>query len=365
MDFLRSLGFAISEGEPDDNFDVVLFSGDLPFTKDGEFYPASSSGNSVEVIDRLLLHLLERRVAVCKKPTSHDLETLLTKTDLNPLALQRVFSAIEMLTNEAKGVNKTFAVLGPEGSYSEEAALNIVGSRRPLLYCPTTNDVIKAVEEGRAEQGLVPIENSLHGTVIPVLDALLAHKVEVFGETKLDIIHCLVAKDKLSLQDIDVLYSHPQAVAQCINFITNYLPHVEIRYTSSTSDAVKLLDDRSAAISSENAARLNNTYILRRGIQDASNNVTRFYLIRKKGAGELKGKITALFFGVENRPGALKDVLDLFYRKGINLRKLESRPAKTGLGEYIFFAEAEKDLSAEDLKELKEVTAFYKIIGVF
>ena len=150
-----------------------------------------------------------------------------------------------------------------------------------------------------------------------------------------------------------------------MKFINNYLPNVEIRYTSSTSDAIRLLDKYSAAIASETAARLNKLYILRKGIQDITKNITRFYLIRKKGKGEKKGSVTALFFGVEDRPGALKDVLEVFYKRNINLRKLESRPARTKLGEYIFFVEAERNLNDEELIELRKVTTFYKIIGIF
>ena len=339
----------------------------------------------IKVLDYLILKLIEKRVdagrkiAIHKKRNNEPIEfseieevkirELSAQTDLNPLYIQQIFDAIINLTKEEEykvvGVRKKLAVLGPRGSFSEEAALNLVGSRLPLVYCSTTDEIIKLVEDGKVDYGLVPIENSINGTVLPVLDALLNHDVEVFGETKLEIIHCLVAKRKLSLKDIKVIYSHPQAIAQCMNFINNYLPHAEIRYTSSTSDAIKLLDEYSAAIASENAARLNKLYILRKGIQDISKNITRFYLIRKRGKGERRGSITALFFGVEDRPGALKDVLEVFYKRRINLRKLESRPAKTGLGDYIFFVEAEKNLSDEELIELKEVTTFYKIIGVF
>ncbi|MEM3478316.1 MAG: prephenate dehydratase, partial [Archaeoglobaceae archaeon] len=247
----------------------------------------------------------------------------------------------------------------------EEVALRLVGSRLPLRYCATTDEVIKLVESGEVDYGIVPIENSVNGTVLPVLDALLSHEVEVFGETKLEVNNCLVAKRDLKFSEIRVVYSHPQAIAQCMGFINNYLPNAEIRYTSSTSDAVRLLDDFSAAIVSENAAKLYKLCILRKGIQDLKEkNVTRFYAIRRK-TGELKGRITSLFFAVEDKPGALKNVLEIFYRKGINLRKLESRPARTGLGDYIFFVEVEAPLKEEDLKELREVTTFYKIIGVF
>ncbi len=339
----------------------------------------------IRVVDSLIIRLLEKRVAAGKRIAMHkrarnepielsDLEEvklrdILAQTDLNPLYVQKAFEAIMNLTKEEEykilGIKKRLAVLGPMGSFSEEVALRLVGSRLPLVYCATTDEIIRLVDEGRVDYGLVPIENSVNGTVLPVLDALLNHDVEVFGETKLEVIHCLVAKRRIPLREIRVVYSHPQAIAQCMGFINNYLPQAEVRYTSSTSDAVELLDDYSAAIVSENAARLYRLFILRKGIQDVGRNVTRFYLIRKRGSGERRGSVTSLFFGVEDRPGALKDVLEVFYRKKINLRKLESRPARTGLGDYIFFVEVEKGLSEEDLVELREVTTFYKLVGVF
>lgn len=340
----------------------------------------------IRAVDSLLLRLIEKRTDAGRKIALHkklrnepieiqDLEEvkikdLLTRTDLNPIYIQDVFETIMRLTKEEEykvlGIRKTLAVLGPMGSFSEEAALKLVGSRMPLKYCATTDEIIRTVEEGKADYGLVPIENSVNGTVLPVLDALLNHDVEVFGETTLQINHCLAAKRKIPLKEIKKVYSHPQAIAQCMGFINNYLPNAELRYTSSTSDAISLLDDYSAAIISENAAKLHKLYVLRKGIQDAKGrNVTRFYIIRKRGTGERKGSITSLFFGVQDKPGALKEILEVFYRKGINLRKLESRPAGTGLGDYIFFVEVEKNLSEEDLVDLREVTTFYHIVGVF
>ncbi|RLI71321.1 chorismate mutase [Archaeoglobales archaeon] len=338
----------------------------------------------IRAVDSLILRLLERRVEAGKRIAKYKqqlnepielqdieevkLKDLTLKTQLNPLRIQEIFSLIMELTKEEEyktlGIKKRLAVL-PKGSFSEEAALKLVNSRLPLKYCSTTSEIFKAVESGEAEYGLIPIENSINGTVLPVLDDLLSHKVEVFGETTLEINHCLVAKRKLDFKSIKVIYSHPQAIAQCMGFINNYLPHVELRYTYSTSDAIQLLDDLSAAIVSENAARINRLYILKKNIEDLKGrNITRFYLIRKKGDDKKKGNVTCLFFGVEDKPGALKDVLEVFYKKGMNLRKLESRPSGK-LGDYIFFAEVEKALSDEDLVELKSVTTFYQIVGVF
>ena len=340
---------------------------------------------AIELIDLTILDLLEKRVEIAKRIAeikkqgdepieARDIEEkrireILKRTKLSPIYVEEIFSKIMEMTKKEEysvlGINKTVAVLGPKGSFSEEVALRLVGSRLPLRYCATTDEIIRLVENREVDYGIVPIENSVNGTVLPVLDALLSHEVEVFGDVDLEVNHCLATKRELKFSEIKAIYSHPQAIAQCMGFINNYLPNAEIRYTSSTSDAVKLLDDYSAAIISENAAKLYKLVILRKGIQDLGDrNLTRFYLIRKK-TGNMKGSITSLFFAVEDKPGALKNVLEIFYKKGINLRKLESRPAKTGLGDYIFFVEVEAPLSEEDVKELKEVTTFYKIIGVF
>jgi chorismate mutase/prephenate dehydratase len=357
-----------------------------------ESYKASKDAETIEelrgyicAVDSLIRWLIERRIDAAKKIAMEkrkkrepievkDVEEakirdLIAKTSLNPVRMKEIFESIMKLAKEEEyritGIKKTVAVLGPKGSFSEEVALKLAGSRLPLRYCSTTDEIIKLVESGEVDYGIVPIENSVNGTVLPVLDALMSHDVEVFGETRLEINHCLAAKRKLKMADVRVVYSHPQAIAQCTGFINNYLPHAEIRYTSSTSDAANMLDDYSAAIMSENAARLYRLYILRKSIQDLKGrNITRFYIIRKK-TGRMDGKITSLFFGVEDRPGALKDVLEVFYRRGFNLRKLESRPSGTGLGDYVFFVEVEAPLSEEDLEGLRNVTTFYKIVGVF
>ena len=357
-----------------------------------ESYKATKKAESIDElrgliksIDSLILRLIERRIDAARQIARIKMEKgepievrdveeeklweVVSKTNLNPVKLKEVFEGIMSLAKEEEykvaGVRYTIAVLGPQGSFSEEMALKLVGSRVPLRYCSTTDEIVKLVESGEVDYGLVPIENSVNGTVLPVLDALMNHDVEVFGEARLEVIHCLAAKRKIELKEIKTVYSHPQAVAQCMGFINNYLPSVVIRYTTSTSDAARMLDDYSAAIMSENAARFYRLHVLRKGIQDLKGrNITRFYLIRKR-SGKSEGNVTSLFFGVEDRPGALKDVLDVFHRKGFNLRKLESRPAGTGLGDYVFFVEVEAPLKEDDLRDLKQVTTFYKVVGVF
>ena len=341
--------------------------------------------HKIRLIDLVTLNLIEERMEIARKIAEEKKKTdspidlrdveeqkvkeLLDRTSLNPVRVRRVFEEIMKLAKEEEyrllGISKTVAVLGPMGSFSDEMALKLIGSRIPIKYCASTDEIIEMVEKGEADYGIVPIENSTHGTVISALDALLSHEVEVFGEAKLEVHHCLVAKKKLDLKEIKKIYSHPQAISQSLGFLNTYLSHAEIRYTSSTSDAVNLLDDESAAIMSENAAKMYGLFILRKSIQDLrEKNITRFYVIRRK-TGKMEGKYTSLFFGVQDRPGSLKSVLDVFASRGMNLRKLESRPARTFLGDYVFFVEVEAPLNKEDLKDLERVTTFYKIIGVF
>lgn len=340
----------------------------------------------IMAIDSLILRLIEKRTGAGKKIAMHKqdrnepielldvegvkIKDILNRTDLNSIYVQNIFEDVMRLTKEEEyrvlGICKTLSVLGPAGSFSEEAALKLVGSRLPLRYSSTSDEIIRSVEEGSVDYGLVPIENSVNGTVLPVLDALLNSDVEVFGETSLEINHCLVANRNIPFKEVKAVYSHPQAIAQSMGFINNYLPQADIRYTSSTSDAVSLLDKDSTAIVSENAAKLHRLYILKKKIQDmGGQNVTRFYIIRKRGAEKLSGQITSLFFGGEDKPGSLKTVLEVFHKRNVNMRKLESRPAKTGLGDYIFFVEAEKELSEEELKELRDVTTFCYVVGTF
>lgn len=337
----------------------------------------------IRALDSLILRLIEKRVDAGRKVAVEKikgdepieiskiedikLREIIGRTDLNPLRISEIFERIMALTKEEEyrvlGIRKKVAVLGPMGSFSEEAALRLTGSRLPLIYKNGVEEIFRAVESGEAECGIVPIENSTYGTVLSTLDSLMKYDVQVFGEYELEVRHNLAGKRNIPLREIKTVYSHPQAIAQCSEFLNQYLPHAEIRYTRSTSEAVEMLDESSAAIVSELAAKLYRLHIIKRDIQTSSNNVTRFYIIGKNA--DSSGNITCLFFGVEDKPGSLYRVLEVFNRYGINLRKLESRPSGSKLGDYVFFAEVERRLDEEILSELRERTAFCKVAGIF
>jgi len=337
-------------------------------------------------IDSLILRLIEKRVSAGQKVALEKLKLnqpveisqvedfklreIVGKTSLNPIIISQIFERLMNITKEEEykilGIKKKIAVLGPPGSFSEEIALRLTGSRLPFIYRNSIEDVFSSVVNGEAEYGIVPIENSIHGTVLSTLDSLLRYDVEVFAEYEAEIRHNLVAKRDLSMKEIEIVYSHPQAIAQCGEFLNNYLPHAEIRYTRTTSEAIELLDDRSAAIASELAARLYKLHIIKKDIQSLASNVTRFYIIRRAGRlAESQGDLTCMFFGVDDKPGALYKVLEVFYEKQINLRKLESRPAGTKLGDYIFFVEAERRLDPDTVSQIEKRTTFCKVAGFF
>ncbi len=340
--------------------------------------------NYFEVIDNLIADLLKirnekaRELAVLKKQKNVPIEVRdveerklnsILKDSEYPVLLERIFTSIFQMSKAAQydalKMNKLVGVLGPAGSYSEEAALKLGAGKTILKYYPTIEDVFSAVYNNEIKLGVVPIENNLTGSVMESIECLMKYDVFVIGETKLKIAHCLVAKNQnVALKDVRYVYSHPQAVMQCMNFIRRYLPRAEIVYSASTSQALNMLDDVSVAISSETAARMMNCAVLKRNIQDNKENTTRFYVISKEDSA-IKRRITSIFFSVKDRPGALKEVLEVFSSKGINLRKLESRPDKFRPGKYVFFTEAEADVDSEVVKELDRKTEFLKIVGRF
>ena len=245
------------------------------------------------------------------------------------------------------------AFLGPEGTFSEEALLSSVTDaergRLDPLPLPTIYDCVTAVEDGRAEQALVPIESSVEGSVNATLDALVFETAgaRIVGEVVHPVRHCLIARTDLPFADITRVVSHPQASGQCARFLRRQLGGAEVVSAASTADAVRIVaaaDEPWAALGTRLAADLYGCTVLEDGVEDQAENETRFVWIaraagRDTGAGAMKTSI--VFWGLSDSPGALVEVLQEFASRGVNLSKIESRPRKQGLGRYIFFADLE------------------------
>ncbi len=279
---------------------------------------------------------------------------------------------------------KRLGYLGPPGTFTEMAAVNYLeakldNSSRLEAYIDIER-LIMAIADGEVPAGIVPIENSLEGSVNITLD-YLAHKVnlKIQAEITLPIVHNLIVKPGVKLDEIEKVISHPQALAQCRDNIKKYLGDTEIVKVNSTAEAVNQLSSRNeAAIGSKLAARRNNLEISKAGFQDESRNWTRFVLLSRPGvnleAGRARqalaaSKTSIILAPVKNRPGILHELLEEFARKNINLTKIESRPTRKTLGDYLFFIDFEGDSQDREIKEilknLRLKSSYFKVLGSY
>jgi prephenate dehydratase len=247
---------------------------------------------------------------------------------------------------------------GPEGTFTQEALIAAVGAHElELIPFATIYDTVMGVHDRAVERALVPIENSLEGSVNATLDALAieTEDVEIVGEVVHPIRHCLIARTPLELAQIEVVVSHPQATAQCARFIRTRLPGAHVMPGSSTAEAVRMVADHDgpwAALGTRLAAERYGCQVLRSGVEDVADNETRFvWLGPRGGAAGAPGaehaplgpwKTAIVFWGVGSEaPGWLVACLSEFASRGVNLTRIESRPRKQGLGRYMFFLELE------------------------
>lgn len=233
------------------------------------------------------------------------------------------------------------AYLGPEGSFSEEAARRYAGEGAEMVGFPDIPSVISAVTHGLVDQAVAPIENSIEGSINVTLDQLIHGKNQprIIAEVNLEVHHHLIGRPGTSISEIERVVSIPAAVAQCRRFLLEHLPQVQILAALSTSSAVSSLvhSDRIAAIGNERAARLYGMELIASDIQDADDNVTRFAVLGHSSP-EATGndKTSICCYIAEDRPGSLVAILSEIARRDINLSKLESRPTRAGLGKYFF-----------------------------
>jgi prephenate dehydratase len=262
-------------------------------------------------------------------------------------------------------------VLGPKETYSEKAALRWCKamSEAKLVYFKDFDEVLSAVESGDVDEGVVPVENSLEGAVTSVMDLLLRLQIVIVGEVNLPIRHCLVGRGE---GEIKIILSHPQALAQCRQYLRQNYPGVEIRTTGSTSHAARLAQEfpEMAAIAGASTAKEFGLQILAREIQDASENITRF-IVMGKTIPEASGndKTSLVVYLQRDRPGALFSILQEFATRKINLTRIESRPSRKGIGDYYFYIDLEGHMNDIPVKEalaaIGEKASMIKVLGSY
>jgi len=268
---------------------------------------------------------------------------------------------------------KRIAYLGPPGTFTEEAAL-LYDKNAQLIPFPSIPGVAVAVASGMAEEGVVAIENSIEGSVTDTLDLLIHESgVLIKKELVLPIEHHLLVKPGTEASEVKVLYSHPQALAQCRHFIERCFPRVEVVAALSTAAAVEEMmasPHPATAIGTSRAAELYGAETLAKGIQDQAANVTRFVVLAPTDHPPTGFDKTSLCFAfADDRPGVLCEVLQEFAQRNINLAKVESRPSKESLGKYIFLIDMEghhDDPSiSEALQMVRGKTSLFKVFGSY
>jgi len=271
------------------------------------------------------------------------------------------------------------AYLGPPGTFTEEALdkyINIGKLEKSIEKIPYSNmgEVIKSVDRGEAAEGIVPIENSLEGSVNITLDFLtFESEAKIIREITIPIKHSLIGKEKISPDKIRKIISHPHATAQCKNYISTYLKGAEIIAANSTAEAIQILkkeENDIAAIGTKTAARIYGLEIIESDIEDNKENKTKFIFVGnsiqpKSG----KDKTSIVCFLKQDKPGSLFNILKEFAERNINLTRLESRPAKKDLGDYVFLIDIEGHLHDRDIYEaievLRKTVYLIKILGSY
>jgi len=343
--------------------------------------------NRLDQIDHEILTLLAARQTIAqeigqeKKRLGLDVVDLareqavverLARDAKHPLSSQAIRVIYREIISAARSVQQPIAVgyLGPEGSFCHQAALRFFGKLSGLQAYGTIEDVFSVVERGKCNMGIVPVENSYQGSVGTTLDLLYEYDLKVQGEIFLRIRHHLLSNQDKT-ENVDCVYSHPMALAQCRAWLRENLPGIKIIETASTSEAARLATNRqgAAAVGSEIAADIYKLKVLVRDIEDRPDNVTRFLIIGKNAAWRGLRSKTSVLFSLPHRPGALSRVISPLAKARINMTRIESRPAKGKKWEYLFFVDIEGHKEdpriAQALKEMEEACSYFKDLGSY
>ncbi|MDP3880237.1 MAG: prephenate dehydratase [Dehalococcoidales bacterium] len=288
---------------------------------------------------------------------------------IGPDDLVNIYRQIMDIAKNVQGMMVAFQ--GEPGAYSEEAAFRFFGNSTRVKPCESLEDVFQAVERNEVQFGIVPIENSLEGSISRSYDLLLESNLKVCGETELRVSHCLITHPETRLDGIKRVYSHPQALGQC----KTYLRHLgrELVPTYDTAGSVKMIKEKGitdgAAIASCRAADIYEMKVAASEIEDNPNNFTRFFILAKQDSPPSGNDKTSIVFSVSHKPGALHEFLQILASRNINLTKIESRPTRQKPWEYNFYLDFEghrQDKAIQEaMEKLEKAALFMKVLGSY
>ena len=291
------------------------------------------------------------------------------KKKLNDKDMENIYKQIFLLSRNVQGTSVAFQ--GEAGAYSEEAAIKFFGASVNAIPFETLDGVFDAMQKGEVPTGIIPVENSLEGTVARSWDLMLNSSLKVSGEKELRVSHCLIAFPEASLASIKKVYSHPQALGQSQAFLRHL--NAELVPTYDTAGSVKMIKEKNirdgAAVASARAAEIYGMKTLARGIEDNPNNYTRFFVLSNEDSPCTGKDKTSIVFSVKHKPGGLFAVLKAFATDNINLTKIESRPTRQKAWEYNFYVDFEGHRDDEAVKQMldkiEKHTLFLKVLGSY
>jgi len=303
-----------------------------------------------------------------EKRVWENIKSIARDENISQEVIKSVYKEIVAACKRTQG--REVAFQGEVGAYSEEAALQFFGPSITTKPYETLDDVFKVVEQDEVQFGIVPVENSLEGSISRVYDLLLDSSLKVCGETELRVSHCLIGSPEARLDLIKRVYSHPQALAQCKTFLKHL--GCELIPTYDTAGSVKMIKEKAitdGAIASARAAEIYGMKIIAREIEDTPNNFTRFFILSKEDSPPSGNDKTSIVFSVKHRPRALYEFLQEFAIRNINLTKIESRPTRQKPWEYNFYLDfeghREDKVPQEVLENLDRTSLFLKILGSY
>ena len=340
--------------------------------------------SAIDAIDRDLLRLLSERAAHAKaigalksgaayRP-EREAQVLRRARDDNPgpLSNDAVVGVFREIMSACLALEQPLSVayLGPPGTFSHSAVAQHFGAFVTPESCASIDEVFRAAESGRTDHAVVPVENSTEGAVGRTLDLMCQTPLTIVAEIKLRIQQQLLARDT-PLDAVTRVYAHAQSLAQCVQWLARHLPRAERVPVASNAEAARLAASQagSAAIASEAAAALYQLEVLAAHIEDEPNNTTRFWVLGRQAPAPSGRDETSLVMSAQNRPGAMYALLEPLAKHGVSMSRLESRPARTGLWEYLFFVDLEGHRDdprvAAALSELRQRAPFLKLLGSY
>ena len=340
--------------------------------------------NRIDAVDDQVLQLLNERArlaqevghlkngVIYKPEREAQVVRRMQSTNPGPLTPESVSVIYKEIMSACRSLEQplTIAYLGPEGTFSEAAAIKHFGHAAIGLPCASIDEVFQAVERGEAHYGVAPVENSTEGAVNRTLDLMLNSPLKICGEVMLRVRQHLMRKGE-GLDGIKAVYSHAQSLGQCHEWLNQHLPGVETIRVTSNGEAARMAAENpeTAAIAGERAAERHGLSIVARDIEDEPNNTTRFLVLGPEETAPSGRDKTSLVLSVRNKPGALLELLAPFAGHDIGLSKLESRPARSGAWEYVFYVDLEGHSSNPEiqraLEAVREHCTFLKVLGAY